>query len=174
MLRSTWIIKEDWQVPPALITGLKDDAQGFKRGDKVKLIIADRTELGFKAIVNHQYWGLLYSNELFQKVRKGQQIEGYIKQARDDGRLDLTLTKPGFSKDRIKNVNDAILAALEDNDGFITVTDKSPPEEISAAFGVSKKVFKQAVGSLYKQRLISLEKSGIRKKLATQAMADQR
>ncbi len=142
---------------------IKDDAQGFKRGDKVKLIIADRTELGFKAIVNHQYWGLLYSNELFQKVRKGQQIEGYIKQARDDGRLDLTLTKPGFSKDRIKNVNDAILAALEDNDGFITVTDKSPPEEISAAFGVSKKVFKQAVGSLYKQRLISLEKSGIRK-----------
>ncbi|MEP5569288.1 MAG: S1-like domain-containing RNA-binding protein [Halioglobus sp.] len=142
---------------------IKDDAQGFKQGDKVSLIIADRTELGFKAIVNHEYWGLLYSNELYQKVNKGQEINGYVKQAREDGRLDLTLSKPGFSKDRIQSVTDAILSALEDNNGFITLTDKSPPPEIYAAFGVSKKVFKQAVGSLYKQRLISLEATGIRK-----------
>ncbi|MEP4148429.1 MAG: S1-like domain-containing RNA-binding protein [Halioglobus sp.] len=142
---------------------IKDDAAGFKRGEKVSLMIADRTELGFKAIVNHEYWGLLYSNELYQKVSKGQQIEGYVKQVREDGRLDLTLSKPGFSKDRIQGVTDAILAALEDNNGFITLTDKSPPPEIYAAFGVSKKVFKQAVGSLFKQRLITLEKTGIRK-----------
>ncbi|MEH6585885.1 MAG: S1-like domain-containing RNA-binding protein [Halioglobus sp.] len=142
---------------------IQDDAQGLKSGDKVSLMIADRTEMGFKAIVNNEYWGLLYSNEVYQKIRKGQQIDGYIKQLRDDGKLDLTLNKPGFSKDKIQSVTDAILESLQSNDGFIAITDKSPPPEIYAAFGVSKKIFKQAVGALYKQRLISLESTGIRK-----------
>ena len=141
---------------------IKDDAQGFSVGEKVQLTIADKTELGFKAIVNHQYWGLLYSNELYQKVRKGQEVDGYIKRVREDGRLDLSLQKPGFSKDKIQTVSDEILSQLRDSNGFLPMTDKSPPPEIYAAFGVSKKVFKQAVGALYKQRQITLEKNGIR------------
>lgn len=141
---------------------IKDNAQGLKQGDKVSLIIADKTELGFKAVINHKYWGLLYANELYQRVRKGQVIDGYVKQVREDGKIDLSLNQPGFSKDKMENVSSAILTALQENDGFLPLTDKSPPPEIYAAFKVSKKVFKQAIGALYKQRRIALEGTGIR------------
>lgn len=141
---------------------IKEGSQSLKQGDKVSLTIADKTELGFKAIINHECWGLLYSNELYRRIRKGQVMDGYIKQIREDGKIDLSVSQPGFSKDKLDSVSTAILAALEENDGFITLTDKSPPPEIYATFKVSKKVFKQAVGALYKQRLISLESTGIR------------
>lgn len=141
---------------------IKDESTGLEQGEKVSLIIADKTELGFKAIINHEYWGLLYSNELYQRIRKGQQLDGYIARLREDGKVDLTLSKPGFSKEKIGGVSGDILAALEANEGFLALTDKSPPREIYATFQVSKKVFKQAVGALYKQRLITLESTGIR------------
>jgi predicted RNA-binding protein (virulence factor B family) len=141
---------------------ISDDSQGLQQGDKVSLIIGDKTELGFKAIINHTCWGLLYSNELYQKVRKGLVTDGYIKQIRGDGKVDLTLDQPGFSTNKMDIVSSAILASLEKNDGFIGLTDKSPPPEIYATFRVSKKVFKQAIGALYKQRRITLESSGIR------------
>ena len=141
---------------------IKDEPQDLKQGEKVSLIISDKTELGFKAIINHECWGLLYSNELYTRIRKGQQMDGYVKQIREDGKVDLTLSQPGFSKDKIGGVTEMILASLEQNDGFLGMTDKSPPTEIYAAFGVSKKVFKQAIGALYKQRRITLEKEGVR------------
>ena len=141
---------------------ISDDSQGLNQGDKVSLIIGDKTELGFKAIINHTCWGLLYGNELYRKIRKGLSMEGYIKHLREDGKVDLTLDQPGFSADKIDIVSSAILASLKDNDGFIGLTDKSPPPEIYIAFRVSKKVFKQAIGALYKQRRITLETSGIR------------
>ena len=141
---------------------IKDSSQDLKQGEKVSLVIADQTELGFKAIINHQCWGLLYANEMYRRVRKGQTLDGYVKRIRDDGKVDLSLDQPGFSKDKIESVTDAILAALNENDGFLALTDKSPPPEIYAAFRVSKKVFKQAIGALYKQRRIALESTGIR------------
>lgn len=141
---------------------IKDDARDLKQGQKVNLMAADQTELGYKAIVNHQSWGLLYANELYRRVRKGQVLDGYIKRLREDGKVDLTLNQPGFSKGKMESVSDQILALLQENDGFLALTDKSPPPEIYAAFGVSKKVFKQAVGALYKQRRIALESAGIR------------
>jgi len=141
---------------------IKDDAQGLKQGEKVSLVIADKTELGYKAVINHECWGLLYTNELYRRIRKGLVIDGYINRIREDGRVDLTLNQPGFSKDKMKNVSDTIIAALKENDGFLALTDKSPPPEIYAAFKVSKKVFKQAIGALYKQRRIALEGTGIR------------
>ena len=141
---------------------IKDESEGLKQGDKVSLVIADKTELGFKAVINHSYWGLLYGNELYRNIRKGQVIDGYIKRVREDGKVDLSLDQPGFSKDKIGSVSDAILSSLEENDGFLPLTDKSPPPEIYAAFGVSKKVFKQALGALYKQRRVTLESTGIR------------
>lgn len=141
---------------------IKDDARGLRQGDEVSLIIADRTELGFKAIINQRCWGLLYPNELYRRVRRGESLVGYIKQIREDGKVDLTLNQPGFSRGKMDGVSAAILAALAENDGFLALTDRSPPPEIYAAFGVSKKVFKQAVGGLYKRRMIALESAGIR------------
>ena len=141
---------------------VKDDASGFAPGQEVSLLIADRTELGVKAIIEHRSWGLLYGNELFRQLHKGQCVTGYIKQIRADGKIDLSLEKPGFSKDRLDSLAGRIIDRLEAGDGFLPLTDKSPPEAIHAGFGVSKKVFKQALGALYRQRRITLHADGIR------------
>lgn len=89
-------------------------------------------------------------------------MDGFIQRIRDDGKIDLSVNQPGFSKAKMDDISTRILERLRDNDGFLELTDKSPPREIYAVFGVSKKVFKQAIGALYKQRVISLEKDGIR------------
>ena len=127
---------------------------------EVDLIICSETDLGFKAIVDRKYWGVLYRNEIFQKLNYAQQIKGYIKKVRTDGKLDLCLDKPGPQK--IDSVSQAILDKLNENDGFIEITDKSSPELISKMFGVSKKTYKKAIGALYKRKHIILEKNGIR------------
>jgi predicted RNA-binding protein (virulence factor B family) len=127
---------------------------------KVDLIIGTETELGFKAIVDRKYWGVLYRNEIFQKINYAQQIKGYIKKVRTDGKLDLCLDKPGPQK--VDSVSQAVLDKLNENDGFIEITDKSSPELISKMFGVSKKTYKKAIGALYKRKHIILEKNGIR------------
>ncbi|NOS87054.1 MAG: GntR family transcriptional regulator [Methylococcaceae bacterium] len=139
---------------------LTDEAEDFSVGQKVSLIIADETDLGVKAIINHSHWGQLYHNELFQPVRKGQKLDGYIKHIREDQKIDLSLHQPGYGK--VVSLTDTILNKLKDHEGVLQLSDKSPPEAIYAMFGVSKKVFKQAIGSLYKQKLISLDKHAIR------------
>jgi predicted RNA-binding protein (virulence factor B family) len=139
---------------------LSDEADGFEAGQKVSLIIADKSDIGVKAIINSSHWGVLYENELFRPVRKGQQMDGYIKQIREDGKIDLSLHQPGYGK--VVSLTDNIIAKLKANNGMLMLSDKSPPEAIYAEFGVSKKVFKQAIGSLYKQQLIVIEKNGIR------------
>lgn len=138
-----------------------DESFYFKEGDKVSAIVAERTDLGFKAIINNSHWGVLYTNELFQPLKKGQKITAYIKQIRPDKKIDLILHQPGYGK--VEELTDKILAALTaQHDGYLALSDKSPPEQIYAAFGVSKKAFKQAIGALFKQKLIELDKSGIR------------
>ncbi len=139
---------------------IEDESVDFEVGQKVSLIIADKTELGFKAIVNHTHWGLLYQNELFQPLKRGQKLDGYIKQIREDGKIDLNLNQPGYGK--VVSLTDDILNKLKANNGTLMLSDKSPPEAIYAAFGVSKKVFKQAIGALYKKQLISLDKNRIK------------
>ena len=141
---------------------VKDDASGLQEADEVSLLVAERTELGLKAVINHRSWGLLYGNELFRDLRKGQQVTGYIKRIRADNKIDLTLEKPGFSKSRLDSVGEQIVERLRSGGGELPLTDKSPPAEIYATFGVSKKVFKQALGALYKQRRISLHDDGIK------------
>tara|TARA_R110002049_G_scaffold130406_6_gene288736 strand:- start:3056 stop:3727 length:672 start_codon:yes stop_codon:yes gene_type:complete len=140
---------------------IKDDASGLAVGEKVSLVIADKTELGFKAIINHRCWGLLYENELFRTLHKGQVIDGYIRQIRPDNKIDLSLEKPGFSRDKVDSLGERILEQLRAGDGYLALSDKSPPEEIYAAFSVSKNAFKRAIGALYKQRLIKLDSAGI-------------
>lgn len=140
---------------------ITESAAGLKAGQEVSLVIAEQTELGLKAVVNHHSWGLLYGNELFRKLKKGQRVSGYIKRIRDDNKIDLSLEKPGFSKNRIEVVGKQIIQLLEANNGQIALTDKSPPETIYATFGVSKKVFKQALGALYRERRITLTADGV-------------
>jgi predicted RNA-binding protein (virulence factor B family) len=131
----------------------------FEVGQKVDLVIADQTDLGIKAIVNGSHWGVLYENEIFQTLRKGQRIEGFIKNIREDFRLDLTLHEMGYGK--VTTLTDTILKMLYENGGELAVGDKSEPEQIYTLFSVSKKVFKQAIGALYKQKKIVIEKKMI-------------
>lgn len=140
---------------------IRDDASDLVEGQEVSLVIADRTDLGYKAVINHRSWGLLYRNELFQDIRKGQVVTGYIKRIREDDKIDLSLSKPGFDKGKISSLSEQIIEQLEANNGHLPLNDKSPPEDIYSTFGVSKKVFKQTIGALYKQRQISIEADGI-------------
>ena len=139
---------------------LKEESTGYKVGQLVDLIIADKTELGFKAIVDNAYWGMLYNNELFQPLKKGERVKGYIKRVREDKKLDITLTQPGYEK--ISAVAEQIIAVLKEHDGYLMITDKSTPETIRSVFRISKKVYKKAIGALYKQRRIAIEDNGIR------------
>jgi len=132
----------------------------FQEGQSVELVIGDLTELGYKALINDSREGVLYKNEVFQTLRKGQRITGFIKKVRDDGKIDLCLQRPGHEK--VDEVSEKIVDKLKAQGGFISVTDKSAPEIIYGLFGVSKKTFKKAIGALYKKRLILIESNGIR------------
>jgi uncharacterized protein len=129
-------------------------------GQAVDLIIENQTDFGYKAIINNSHWGVLYNNEVFQSLEKGQHIAGFIKKIRDDDKIDLCLDKPGFEK--VDILSEKIINVLKENNGFIALSDKSPAELIYDMFGVSKKTFKKAIGALYKQRLIIIENEGIR------------
>lgn len=131
-------------------------------GDEVDLIMWAKSDLGYKAVINNRYEGLLYDSELFQEPERGQKMKGYVIKVREDGKIDLSLHKPGFEK--VDEFSAKILAMLEENKGFMGVNDKSPAEEIYLMFGVSKKTFKKALGALFKQRLITIEEKGIRLK----------
>ena len=132
----------------------------YQAGEKVNLIIGGKTDLGFKAIVNDLHWGLLYDNEIFQPLRIGKKISGYIKQVREDGRLDLILTRG--SKNKVNDFSEKLLAHIADNGGLSPLHDKSSPELIQRTLGVSKKTFKAKVGNLLKKGKIALVKEGIK------------
>jgi hypothetical protein len=132
----------------------------FQEGQSVDLLICERTEIGYKAFIDDSRWGMLYENEVFQALRQGQHLPGFIKKVRDDGKIDLCLQEPGHAK--IDDISERILVKLKSAGGFIFVSDKSPPEIIYGLFGVSKKTFKKAIGALYKKRLIIIEGSGIK------------
>ncbi len=129
-------------------------------GDEVSLLIAESTELGNKVIINDAYWGLIHKADIFQALRYGKRVKGYIKAVREDGKIDVTLRKKG--KDRISELAERILEELEKKGGFLPLHDKSGAEEIKRAFGESKKSFKSAIGYLYKQKLITIEEKGVR------------
>jgi hypothetical protein len=138
---------------------LEDDQHDFRPQQMVDLIIGNSTELGFKAIVNHSHWGLLYKDEVDQRLSFGQSIQGYIKHIRRDGKIDLSLKSSRQIRD---NYSQVIQDYLRDHNGFAPVHDKSPTAHISELIGMSKGQFKKAIGGLYKQRVITIEKDGIR------------
>ncbi len=139
---------------------LSDEAEEFQEGDKVSLVIADRTDIGVRVVVNNRYWGMVHDNDIFGELPRGECREGYIKALRADHKLNISLSPPGYAK--IDAVAQNLLDVLKKRGGFLPVTDKSQPEAIYALFGISKKVFKQTLGALYKARRILIEADGIR------------
>ncbi len=131
----------------------------FKPQQAVDLIIANTTDLGFKAIINHTHWGVLYKDDVFQRLSFGQYKKGFIKHIRPDGRIDLSLQGGQETRDKYAKI---ILNYLVKENGFAPVHDKSDPQLISKLFGMSKGAFKKAIGGLYKKRIITIEKEGIR------------
>ncbi len=138
----------------------KEKQADFNVGQKVALLISARTEMGFVAVINGTHKGILYKNEVFQPLKIGQEIDGFIRKVRDDKKIDLRLQKPGYRA--IEAQAQEIMDKLKQQGGFIPLTDKSRPKVIADLFGISKKTFKKAIGTLYKKRLITLEKNGIR------------
>jgi len=130
-----------------------------KVGEEVDLLICNSTDIGINVIINNIHEGLLYDNELFQAVTPGERVTGFIKNIRPDNKIDVSLQKQGYSN--VEPNAKKILIGLKDNNGFLNLTDKSDPIIILAKLEMSKKTFKKAIGSLYKQKLIRIEKDGI-------------
>ena len=138
---------------------LSKDIPDYAPGTEVDILIWQKTDLGFKAIIDNKHSGLLYENEIFCTLETGMQMRAFVKQVREDGKVDLILQKPGFEK--IDDCSKTLLDYIKEHGGRIHLNDKSPAEDIYDTFGVSKKTFKKGVGDLYKKRLISLQENGI-------------
>jgi predicted RNA-binding protein (virulence factor B family) len=132
----------------------------YQAGEEVSLIVESESDLGYNAIINHLHRGILYHDELPGPLKKGQQIKAYIKKIREDKKIDLSLYKPGY--EQVDGISQNILDRLKEAGGFLPLNDKSDAALIFDHFAISKKVFKKAVGALYKQRRISLEEKGLR------------
>lgn len=131
-----------------------------KEGDRVDLLVCHNTDLGTQVIVNNRHWGLLYKNEIFQKIHKGDKVKGYIKKIRPENKLDVSLQEQNY--DEAVSASLKILKKLKDTGGFLPLTDKTEPGIIYNELQMSKKTFKKAVGTLFKERKIVIEESGLR------------
>lgn len=139
---------------------LSKEIAPYEPGREVDILIWQKTDLGFKAIIDNEYSGLLYDSEIFQPLHTGMTLKAYVKLVREDGKIDLVLQK--FGQRKVEDFSTTLLDYIREQGGRTTLNDKSPAEEIYDTFGVSKKTFKKAVGDLYKKRLIELEADGIR------------
>ena len=141
---------------------LLKDGTGLEEGKEVELLFYGKSPLGYKAVVEQKYIGLLHENEVFETIRTGDKRRGYIKSIRPDGKIDISIRKTGLEE--LTTVSYVLLNALEKNDGFLPLNDSSPPEEIRKELGLSKKSFKRASGMLYRDGKIELLPEGIRLK----------
>lgn len=126
----------------------------LKEDDEVGLLIAERTDMGYRAIINNSAEGLIYKNEIFGDLKIGERRRGYIKTIREDGKIDLRLQPKGY--EHVEDSKYVILNYLKNNDGRLELGDKSPAEEIYSLLKMSKKIFKKTIGGLYKDRLINI------------------
>lgn len=157
---------------------IKAETSGLHAGMPVNLIVGDKTDLGYKMIVNQQFWGVLHNSDVFRELKYGQSVKGYIKNLRSDTKIDITLTPTSstvsaapspmanaaqpYKNAQAEPLPAKILAKIKSAGGFLAITDKSAPEVIYKEFSVSKKIFKAAIGTLYKKRQITIDKDGIR------------
>jgi hypothetical protein len=132
----------------------------FKTADKVEILVCTEEQIGFNVLINNQYMGMLYKNEIHCPVKLGDKLTAYISKLRDDKKIDVSLRKPGFFG--IIKEKPLILEKLAEAGGFLPFNSKSDPKEIEANFHISKRVFKQAIGNLYKERRITITDDGIK------------
>jgi predicted RNA-binding protein (virulence factor B family) len=140
---------------------LEYDRIPYQGGQQVDLLIYERSDLGYNAIIDNHYRGLIYFNEVFRPVRIGERVTGYIKLVRPDKAIDLSLQPLGYARNIDQNT-EKVLEAVKSRDGFLPLTDSSDPAQIYAELGMSKKNFKKAVGALYREKIIRIEDDGIR------------
>ncbi len=135
-------------------------ASDFTEGQAVDILIANQTDIGYKVIINNSFTGVIYQNEVYGSIDRGQKLKAYIKKVREDLKIDVCLNKPGFEK--IDQLSERILEMLRMHNGFLPLNDKSDAEEIYSMFSESKKTFKKSLGGLFKNRKILIEDKGIR------------
>ncbi|MBO4999993.1 MAG: GntR family transcriptional regulator [Bacteroidaceae bacterium] len=131
----------------------------YQSGDEVEVMVWQKTDLGYKVIVDDRFGGLVYQKEIFKALEPGMRMQAFVRQVREDGKIDLTLQKDGSQK--VDDFAEVLLRYIKDNGGYTELNDKSAAEDIYDTFGVSKKTFKKAVGDLYKRRLVVLVEGGI-------------
>jgi len=136
------------------------DEIDVKRGDEVDLLLHRESDLGVNVIVNNLFKGLVFKSDLHKKVKMGDRIKGYVKQVREDGKIDILLEPLGYKESVVSNTQ-TVLNVLQSHKNFIPLTDKSDPKDVKRILGLSKKAFKRAVGHLYKQKKIDIREDGI-------------
>ena len=141
---------------------IDNDIITVKPRQKVDILIASESPIGYRAIIDSRHWGMVYKNQIFQKVQIGDRFEGFVRRITDDNRIDLSLRQEGY--DGVATSADDLLAILRNNDGVLPIGDDSSPEQVHAATQMSKKVFKRAVGMLLKRGVITADKFEIREK----------
>jgi predicted RNA-binding protein (virulence factor B family) len=141
---------------------LDNEPADYKVGEKVDLLVAEKTDIGFKAIINDKHWGVIFNSDVFGEMRLGKKCKGYIKKIREDGKIDLGLTKAGYAK--VDDLAERILQTMKQHQGYLALSDKSSPEQIAKILKMSKGNFKKSIGQLYRKQLIEIEEKGIRLK----------
>lgn len=131
----------------------------LKTGEEVSILVAEKRELGYSVIIDNKYKGLVYSNEVFRVINPGDKMNAYVKNVREDGKVDISLQRLGYKN--IGSDAEKIVEKLQENDGTLYLNDKSEPEDIQFALQMSKKAFKRAIGNLYKQNIIEIKDDGI-------------
>lgn len=139
---------------------LKDIENELQEGEEVEILVGKATDLGHQVIVENHAMGVIYKNEIFGKLTPGEYRKAYIKKRREDGKLDISLQAQGYDNS-IDDISMAILDALEANNGFLRLNDKSSPYDINRQVGMSKKNFKKAIGTLYRTKLLTIKDDGI-------------
>ena len=138
---------------------LKPADENIQEGQEVNLLISSTSELGYNVIIDHTYGGVLYHNEVFRNIEVGEETTGYIRKIRPDGKIDVSLQKAGFAE--VKDASQEVLNKLRSAGGTLNLSDSSDPSEIYAALGMSKKTFKKAIGTLYRDGSIRIEPNQI-------------
>ena len=141
-------------------SSLGNDPLTVKELELVDLLVYRRTDIGYVVIINNKHTGVLHHNEIYRNIGVGDRFPGFIKKIYPDNKIDVAAGKPGYQ--RVEDESEKILRLLNENNGYLPYYDKSDPEEIYSFFGMSKKTFKMTIGNLYRQRKISLEKTGIK------------
>lgn len=139
---------------------LQNESLTVSVGDEIDIMIMRKTDIGYSVMINKVHKGLLFHNEIFKPIKIGDRLKGYVKQIREDQKIDVSLQPIGYRKYNDANI-ELIMNALIAKKGFLPLTDKSPPEVIYKSLGISKKAFKKSIGALYRDRKIEIKENGI-------------